>query len=280
MGVKKTRPSPWPSRIAGLLLLAIVVQLGWIVGSLGSRMLAPSPPVPSIYGNAANGQAGRAEPMSVSVSELNLFGQSDAGTEVPEAISRNAPDTNLRLQLNGVALARQPENSSAIVSGGSDNAVQWYRVGEMLPGNARLAEVQDDRILLRREGRIETLRFPEDGGSSMTAVAQQAASSSPQTTEEFVEEAEERLEQDPTGALASVGFSPRSEGPGYVYNGNNPMMNAMTLKRGDVVLAINGHELGDLGSDQELMKQWSQEGQLNIELERDGRSFSMTVPIP
>lgn len=278
MGLKKTRTSPWPSRIAGLLLLAVVIQLGWVAGTLGSRLLAPPVAIPSIYGGNERQPGGWAEPVSVSVSELNLFGQSEGSAEVPEAISRNAPETKLRLQLNGVALAQQPEHSSAIVSGGPDSAVQWYRVGEMLPGNARLAEVQQDRILLRREGRIETLRFPDGGESTLAAVAPEA--SAPQTKEEFVAEAENRLAEDPTGALSSVGFSPRTEGPGYVYNGSNPMMNAMSLKQGDVVLAINGHQLGDLGSDQELMRQWSQQGELNIELERNGRSFSMTVPIP
>lgn len=284
MALTKSQVSPWPRRTAGLVLLLLAVQLGWMSGSLGARALAPLVTIAPLYlGDGTGAVAGTRPAPDVSVSALNLFGNSASTVEVPAAISQNAPETQLRLILNGVAMARRPDESSAIVAGGRNGEVQWYRVGEMLPGNARLIEVQDDRILLRREGRIETLRFPVDGAESSLVVASSSQDQRlPQSTEEFVAEAEARLSQDPTGTLAAVGFSPRDDSGrgGYVYDGSNPMLSAMSLRAGDVILAVNGHVLGDMESDRELIQQWSEQNELQVEVERDGSRFSVVVPIP
>lgn len=284
MALIKNRPSPWPSRAAGLILLLLAMQLGWMSGSLGARALAPLVTIAPLYiGDGADAAGRTRSAPDVSVAALNLFGNSTSTVEVPAAISQNAPETQLRLILNGVAMARRPDESSAIVAGGGNGEVQWYRVGEMLPGNARLVEVQDDRVLLQREGRIETLRFPVDGGGSSLAVASSPQDQPlPQSTEEFIAEAEARLSQDPTGTLAAVGFSPRDDSGrgGYVYDGSNPMLSAMSLRAGDVILAVNGHVLGDMESDRELIQQWSEQNELQVEVERDGSRFSIVVPIP
>lgn len=283
MAVRRAEPSPWPSRVAGLVLLVLVLQMGWMSGSLGARTLAPAVAIAPLYtGDAAAASLGRSLP-DVSLAALNLFGSSSATLEVPAAISQNAPDTRLRLVLNGVAMAQRPEESSAIVAEGPGGQVHWYRVGDSLPGNAQLVEVQQDRILLRRAGQVETLRFPETSSSlESTLVAEAEASRPPQNTTEFLAEAESRLAQDPAGTLASVGFSPRDDSGsgGYVYDGSNPMLNGMSLQSGDVVLAVNGHVLGNMQTDRELIQQWSEQGELQIEVERGGTRFSVVVPIP
>lgn len=274
---------PWPSRVAGLILLLLLVQLGWMSGTLGARLLAPEVTIAPLYNGADGKSAANRAPPAISLAELNLFGGSDSTLEVPTAISQNAPDTRLRLLLSGVAVARRAEESSAIVAEGSGGEVQWYRVGDQLPGNAELVEVQQDRILLRRQGQIETLRFPEiTADRNLMAVASAKSSRVPQSTEEFVVEAQSRLAQDPTGTLAAVGFRPRDDSgrSGYVYDGSNPMLSSMSLRAGDVVLAVNGQVLGDMEYDREMIQQWSQQQELQIEVERDNARFSVTVPVP
>jgi hypothetical protein len=49
-----------------------------------------------------------------------------------------------------------------------------YSIGDSLPGNARLAGIYADRIMLDRSGHYETLRLPRD----LTAVGDKAAVSS------------------------------------------------------------------------------------------------------
>lgn len=280
MALDKSGSSPWPSRVAGLLLLALVVQAGWVAGSLGMRLAAPEMSIAPVYAGEVDGESGLPALADISVAALNLFGNSST-VEVPLAISQNAPDTSLRLILNGVALGQRPEDSSAIVAGSSRSDVQRYRVGDVLPGNAHLVEVQQDRILLRRAGRIETLRFPVDSDVGAAVASEGPRRPLPQTTEEFVVEAQNRLSQDPVGSLATVGFSPRGEnGGGYAYDGSNPMLNAMNLQTGDVVLAVNGHVLGDMETDRELIQQWLEQNELQIEVERGSSRFSVTVPVP
>lgn len=252
-----------------------------MTGTVSARMLAPAVSIPPLYnGNEAAGAGGRSVP-KLSIAGLNLFGTSNSSAEVPDVISENAPETRLRLVLNGIAMAARAEQSSAIVSEGPNGQVQWYRVGDQLPGDAQLVEVKHDQILLRREGRIETLRFPLDS-DRIEPASEVRRTRTPQSKEEFVAEAQSRLAENPAGALAVVGFSARdgSGSGGYVYDGSNPMLNSMNLRSGDIVLAVNGQALGDAESDRDLIQQWSEQKELQIEVERNNSRFSVVVPIP
>jgi len=95
------------------------------------------------------------------IAALDLFGRSD-GTV---AVAVDAPETRLQLELHGVFLAGAEEISSAIVAERNRDG-KLYFVGNRLPGNAELVRVLEDRIVLRRGGAMETLRFPEAGSAS------------------------------------------------------------------------------------------------------------------
>lgn len=69
---------------------------------------------------------------------------------------RKASETGLQLRLSGVLVGRQPQSSGAIVAQNNGDAA-YYRVGDALPGNAQLMEVEPGRIFIRRNGQYETL---------------------------------------------------------------------------------------------------------------------------
>ena len=73
----------------------------------------------------------------------------------------DAPETHLRLTLEGVFQAEVPEESAAIVAE-QGRPGELYLVGGKLPGNAMLTEVHADRIVLRRGTAFETLRFSDE----------------------------------------------------------------------------------------------------------------------
>ncbi len=81
-------------------------------------------------------------------------------TEIPE----DAPDTRLKLTLRGALASDDPVNARAIIADprGQD---EKYAIGDALPGNAELSEIYPDRVILKRSGRYETLRLPEDAKS-------------------------------------------------------------------------------------------------------------------
>ncbi len=263
-----------PNWLASLLLLGLTIQLGWLGGQWTWRLVWPDLPAPSLE---EAGQSGRDSMARIRLQELELFGHAEreAG-ELSEVVRETAPQTGLQLSLHGVFLATPDERSSAILSEDGDEA-QLYRVGDDLPGNAELVAVESSRILLRHNEEVEALSF-EDEGMEMGMVAQ--SPEAPADQEAFLDMATEQLEDDPEQALSSVGFQARDDGPGYVYDGTNEQLSDMNLQAGDVIISINGHELGDVASDREQMQDWADSASLQLEIERAGTRFSFSVPVP
>lgn len=260
--------------LANLLLIAMFLEGGWLLGRLSWKLAWQGAPVTSPYLGGAAGGSAAAVP-DVRLDELNLFGVGPQAQGVPQVISASAPQTQLQLVLEGVLVGQRDEESGAIVAqNGGDT--DYYKVGDMLPGNAKLIEVQSDRILLRRAGRVESLSFA-DAEKERQAIAA-ARTQSPNSV---LAEASSQLANNPQAALASAGLQPVQAGApaGYVYNGNNPMLSALDLKKGDVILSVNGHTLGDIQQDRQMLQQWYDQGQLQIEVQRGDTQFTLTYPL-
>ncbi|MCP5160155.1 MAG: general secretion pathway protein GspC [Hahellaceae bacterium] len=218
---------------------------------------------------------------------LDIFGRVDIKLVQKEEVRpTDAPKTMLRLELNGVFLSDSPQRSAAIIAErGKDS--EYYRVGDSLPGNVLLDAVYPNYVILNRAGKFEKLIFDEDkadgGNITLNQSTPQGANAGVRinTPEEFVAEATRRLSDNPVSALASVGLRPASsdEVSGYVFEGNNPMLTRLNLKRGDVIRSVNGNGLGDLQRDKDLLQQLSSQDSLEVEVERDGTSFYINYPL-
>ncbi|MBQ0813517.1 MAG: general secretion pathway protein GspC [Marinobacter sp.] len=265
--------------VANLLLVGLVIYLGvamakatWLF-AWNDKPVAVAPSTSAFRASLSGSSGGY--PMA----SYELFGRSEVSGEVAEAAKRSAPETGLKLRLQGVLVGQRPEDSGAIVAG-SNGETAWYRVGDILPGNAELAEVEPGRILIRRGGRYESLTFEEDDTSTMVAeVAPEPAGSSP---EAFLESARQQLDSAGAAALTPYGLSPVDDtgGSGYVYDGSSAMLNAVNLKAGDVITAINGQRLGDVQQDRSLLESWRGQASLDIEIERDGSILTISYAIP
>ena len=154
-----------------------------------------------------------------------LFGA--PGVATPAAQVLNAPETRLALTLFGV-FSGQGESSALIAAAGS--APRRYLQGATLPGGVVLAEVKGDHVLLRRQGQLETLRFPKGAASagfqSTTSDGQSAGRSSssapfstpfstpsrprtaPRPRDQFAE-AEQRARNGTGASVRTPAFSPR-----------------------------------------------------------------------
>ncbi|XOZ34797.1 type II secretion system protein N [Halomonadaceae bacterium KBTZ08] len=269
--------SRWPVRLAHLLLLALVVQLGWKGGQWSWRLLWPAPSEPVALG-LAEATPGRGGGGDAALDELALFGRPASGeAENVSAVEREtAPETGLTLTLHGVFLASHGEDSSAILSS-RESAAERYRVGDELPGGAELVAVERNRILLRRNGEVESLSFDDE---ALTVGGVAAARESTEDTRAGVERAIEALEENPRETIAQAGFRPNRNGPGYVYDGTNERLSAMNLQQGDVIISVNGKQLGDIESDRANLRRWMNSDRLELEIKRGGTRFSFTVPVP
>mgnify|MGYP001159202076 FL=1 len=265
--------------VANLLLVVLVVVLGVELAKITWLFAWSDRPVPEIYGQAGGPASGPAGGELASVAGYEFFGRPEGQAGVADVVRRSAPETGLRLKLEGVLIGPVPEESGAIVAG-SNGETEYYRVGDTLPGNAELAEVEPQRILLRRGGRYESLAFEEDiGVEAMVAEEPQQAAQSPDS---YLADARARLDSEGAAALAAYGLSPADESgqSGYVYDGSNPMLNAVNLRPGDVITAINGQRLGDVEQDKALLDDWRNQSQLDIEIERDGSILTVSYAIP
>lgn len=266
-----------PRLLANLLLVGLVVYVALVLARTTWLIAWDDRPVamaPALDSRATVSGGGRLQPLAAH----QVFGRAEEQPRVAEVVRRSAPETRLNLRLEGVLVAERPEDSGAIVAG-SNGVTEHYRVGDILPGNAELAEVEPGRVLIRRNGQYETLTFEEQLSTSLVEGVEESSASSP---EQFLSEAREQLGSQGVAALAPYGLSPTGGGgtSGYVYDGSNAMLNAVNLQAGDVITAVNGQRLGDLEQDMMLFENWRSEPQLEIEIERDGSILTVSYAIP
>jgi len=263
--------------LANSLLVVLVVYSALMLAQLTWMIAWEDRPVASVPG-PGSASAGDASARLQPFAAYSVFGRPVGQGPVAEVVRRSAPETRLNLLLEGVLVAQRPEDSGAIVAG-SNGVTEYYRVGDTLPGNAQLAEVEPDRVLIRRNGQYESLRFED---RLPTDMVEEAVSSGQGSSDEFVAAARDQLESQGVAALSAYGLEPAADdrSSGYVYDGSNAMLNAVSLKAGDVITAINGQRLGDFEQDKTLLEDWRSESQIDIEIERDGAILSLSYAIP
>lgn len=268
----------WPVRLAHLLLIVLVLQLGWKGGQWTWRVIWPAPSDPVelalMDGEPRRGSSASSMPLR----DIALFGRVSSSEQsgVSRVERETAPETGLTLTLHGVFLATRGQGSSAILSG-RDGTAERYAVGDELPGGAELVAVEPNRILLQRNGEVESLGFDDDG---LTLGGVAAAGERTEDSRAGVERAMEALEENPEEAIARAGFRPNEDGPGYVFDGTNEKLSAMNLQQGDVIISVNGQQLGDIEADRARLERWMNSDRLDLEIERGGSRFSFTVPVP
>jgi len=89
------------------------------------------------------------------ITNAHLFG-------APPALKQddaNAPQTSMPLVLTGIIAGNDPQNGLAIL-GQSAQTAKVYAVGDGVPGGAKLHSVYNDRVVIDRDGRLESLSLP------------------------------------------------------------------------------------------------------------------------
>ena len=234
-----------------------------------------------------------------SLATRQLFGRADDNQQ-EEVIS--APTTRLNLELQGVFLSDVPSTSSAIVAErGKDGKL--YLVGDTLPGNSVLHSVESNHILLRRGARLEKLLFitkrlnieasnsatastsrrPSTQGKPTSSRPTQASQSgSPSAGSAILSAVRDRLQRNPQAVLKEYGLSAVAPGSsqGYKVDTAHPALNNTGLQPGDRVVSVNGAPLGVAMNDARLIDQARAAGRVRVEVERGGRRFFLTIPIP
>ncbi|KXS55039.1 MAG: general secretion pathway protein C [Marinobacter sp. T13-3] len=255
-----------------LLAVALAGYLGIQASNLAWAVAWNDPLLPGL--SAPTGQSASQTPKG-SVAQYALFGTPNP-TEPAMPAPIEAPETTLTLTLVGVMAGTDNSPSGAIVAD-SRGQTEYYRVGDTLPGNAELVRVDADRILLKRAGKHETLSFERDSSDSAKRLARAVTPTAPDTP---VDRVRETLDKDGQQALDKLGMAPNGRGQGYVYNGQQAILNAIGLRSGDVVTALNGQRLGNLEQDIELLRTWRQEPTIKITIKRGNSTRTLNYAQP
>jgi general secretion pathway protein C len=245
------------------------------------------------------------------VSNLELFGKLEEANV--EAQTIDAPETKLNLELQGIFIAEDPKFSTAIVAE-KNKTGELFAIGDRLPGNATLAAVFEDHVLIRRGTRMEKLLFsdtkfqfisdetprdtsPRSGGGisaatrsnlenvrnrihSRNGANNKSINNSPNSA---LTRYQEKLRSDLQGTLSEAGITPvsTSESNGYKVGADaQGVVKQAGLQPGDVILSINGKPVGVASSDSALMDQVMASSRVRVEVQRGTRRFFLTVPVP
>ncbi|GAB4354287.1 MAG: hypothetical protein Kow0073_10860 [Immundisolibacter sp.] len=146
------RRGPLPlAAVLGALCVGAAYDVWQVLTAPTAESLAPAWPV-----------APRPAPRSVDVPSIiaqHLFG-------VP-VTQTAAPPTSAALSLGGIWF--EPDGNAFALIGAPGQAQRPYRVGERLPGDIELRQVHPQYVLLRRDGRDETLALPRRAADAKPA---------------------------------------------------------------------------------------------------------------
>lgn len=213
------------------------------------------------------------------------------------------PISNLGLLLKGIVYAVGGGSTALISSGGGP--VQIFAVGEAPVGNAVIEDIEIDRVILNVGGQREALVLPHPAGALPTDVAgappqvaappmavapagtspeSQAAlaAASPVATAAAARSNPPARPQQaaltPSDAVSSLGVTPSAQG--YVIGPDSaPQLLRAGLRPGDVIKSVNGQALGDAARDQQTFQRAAAGGRARVEVVREGRTLTLTIPL-
>ena len=270
----------------------LAARLSWVIIDRPAPVSAPRI---EPAGAAASAQGSDLEALGRQLAEKPLFGRYVAEEEQVAAEPIDAPDTQLRLVLQAI-VARGGEGQGFAVIAQRNGQSDAFGVGDQVFGQAELAAVYGDRVLLNRNGSMETLRYErsesnatlqpldrnDNSAPSRSVNVNQASSQSTaiqQQVEQMVSYVRERAASDPQALLNEVGLE--ASDSGYRVTRRARQLQMAGLRPGDIVTAVNDNPVGNLAQDQALLNQILQSGgELKIAIQRGSRTFTIYQSIP
>jgi general secretion pathway protein C len=255
-----------------VLALALGVQAALIVtdltgGKAGVPAASSAPPPPP--------RVARLNPAEIA--NGCLFGCPQAA---PEANAADARPTNIPLVLTGVIAVEDPKLGLAIL-GENAQAAKVFAVGDSVPGGVKLHSVYNDRVLLDRNGSLESLALPRQNNGTLPMAPPPSAASLP--VENPIAERMRQLVSSEPGIISDI-MRPQpvfAQGKqrGYrVYPGRNRQAFVrLGLRPGDLVTAINGTPLDDPSRGQEIFATIGTSSEAHVTVMRNGQAKEVTL---
>lgn len=301
--------------LLNLLLLVLVArsaaELTWLLLDGNRSQVSPSVsgPVPARAGKV-DAPAALPETGANIVAGLHLFGDVVVQVAPPPApVSMVAPQTSLNLTLRGVIAVSTKDRALAIISEKGKQEDNIYAVGEQVPGEAEIREILADRVILLRNGKLETLWLEEietaGGGVALQSRKNRSYDRDDDDDNTAVYDIPGGVINAGDGIhwqvspryketqLANVGnivkevgiqaYSPNGVQEGYqvlaARGRSNRLLQQFDIRPGDIIYEVNGYKLSDIKNSVTAVKNVKEASELRVLLGRDGQMIPRVITI-
>lgn len=297
---RATRNTPWLPRLVllgvGVFCIWKAVELLWLALA-GPRWPAPPPvDVPNLAARPANAPG--------TLAKWHLFGHAPSAQTQSAAQAAQARETTLKLTLRGTFNESRPEGGIAIIAD-EQGVDRTYRVGDTLPGQAKLEAIHAGQVLLLHGDSRQTLSLrPDQAQTSGTRTAAPPPTASgaalpganPPTS----------APRPVTPALAPGGpdmqtwraanlpnmqelarqvqvmpvlENGRMRGVRLAVGRDSDLLGRVGLEPTDIITSVNGIPLDKPERQAELIRNLQGARQVQVEVERDGKPVKIQVAL-
>jgi general secretion pathway protein C len=209
------------------------------------------------------------------ISNAHLFG----AAPVAKGDDANAPASNVALILTGIIAGNDPQSGLAILGPNAQTA-KVHAVGDTVVGGVKLHSVYADRVIIDRNGQLESLTLPRQVSGAAPAPSAAALP----TQSPVVDRMRKALTEQP-GLIADL-LRPQAVMDGdkvkgfRVYPGRNRLAFArLGLRPGDEVIAINGTPLDDQDRGQAILSTLTSSSEARVTVIRNNQQQDLTLNI-
>ncbi len=231
---------------------------------------------------------------------LNLFGQAQLSRAAASRNTEHLQETLLSLELAGVFVANEVNASTAWISEKGKPA-ERFGIDDQLPGNARLAEIYQDRVVISRDGVRELIRF-EHGTDIKRTPSPRAQQSTPPravnrptgqrdiglipesslSPRDMLARLRGELGRESNRLFQRLGIDGMPDGRGGYAIGalaDRPELSQAGLQPGDRILSVNGRSVEDPRLSRMGFRDLVDQGAASLEIQRGERRFVVTIAL-
>lgn len=211
--------------------------------------------------------------------DAHLFGR--RAVEAEDGAAIDAPETRLDLTLTGIVADASGGDSWALISEGEADQ-QAYTVDDGIAENVAVHAIHWNRVILRRNGRFETLTLQLDEGGDVQRVAGQREGGQAQAR---LRELRDRVLDDPSNLSRYVRFQAHKEDGKlvgmriYPGSGARDLFTEVGLRPGDIVTSVNDLPVDGSIDLSALGRELRNASYLNLTLSRGGQQHAVTLTL-
>ncbi|MFV2059787.1 MAG: type II secretion system protein GspC [Gammaproteobacteria bacterium] len=217
------------------------------------------------------------------VASWSLFGKAENKATASQQALINAPKSNLSLTLKGLLAADVQSEAIAIIADARGKE-KSYKVGADLPGNAKLHTIYDDRVILSRAGRLETLSLPVKTLSKGALVRNTVAPVKSRQVRAggSLKSMRDSLIKNPQEIWKNIRIEPKMNKSGAIQgytlsHKDKKLMRRLGIKKTDIITSVNGMPLNDPTSLYQILDVLKTTQQLNLSIIRNGTEQTLNI---